>query len=240
MSLRLTSHISIITSDDKIMSRRLLFAVLPVAFLFPLAGCSESVTDDPNGYGFETGPNMQPGDNCRACHGAPSSRYPEAPAWSVAGTVYEGPDSDVGASGIEVEITDAAGKRVTLTTNSVGNFYTGESFTNPLLVALVKGGVRVEMPAPPPSGGCNGCHDAPPTGDAPGRLYFPESGAYESLATCPTDRPGTLEVGNTTYDCGGYLCDDSAEPARCLTECMTSDDCAEGVTCVDERCEDTE
>ncbi len=177
---------------------------------------------------------MQPGDNCRSCHGGPSSPYPEAPEWGVAGTVFEGPTSDVGVAGVIVEIVDASGKLVELTTNSVGNFYTPQSFETPYFVTLKKDGVQVTMPTPPPSGGCNACHNQPAVGDAPGRLYLPEMGHYESKAVC--DEEHTVVVGATNFDCAPYRCAPASDTdgAHCLGSCSSDDDCT--TSCVEGRC----
>ncbi len=189
-------------------------------------------------YPFETGALMKPGDNCRSCHGATSSSYPEAPDWSVAGTVYEGPDSEQGAAGVVVTIEDAAGKEVQLQTNGVGNFYTDESFAPPLRVALERDGVVVSMPVPPPSGGCNACHSQPTIGGAPGRLFVPRDGVYESAGTCADDVTASFPAGGVDqeYSCEPYRCEADASGARCSTSCAGDSDCAEGATCALGRC----
>ncbi len=190
-------------------------------------------------YPFTTGALMKPGDNCRSCHGASSSAYPEAPAWSVAGTVYEGPDSDEGAHGVTVRVEDAAGKMVELLTNSVGNFYTSESFEPPFWVELERDGVVVSMPVPPPSGGCNACHAQPTIGGAPGRLYVPANGSYESAGSCADDVTAIFPAGNVDqqYACEPYRCEVAEDAARCTSSCETDADCAEGARCDGGRCE---
>lgn len=177
---------------------------------------------------FATGPTMLPGDNCRSCHGGPSSQYPEAPNWSVAGTVFEGPESDVGAEGVRVLIRDINGTSEELVTNSVGNFYTSVVFENPYVVTLEKDGVSVTMPGPPPSGGCNACHNENPIGGAPGRLFLPADGTYESVAVC---QENVLLVGPTRYPCAPFICvsETAGAGAHCLSACETDEDCSEGV-----------
>lgn len=170
---------------------------------------------------------MLPGDNCRSCHGAPSSRYPNAPNWTVAGTVFEGPESALGVSDVIVEVSDATGFVERLTTNSVGNFYTATEFINPYSVSLEHGGVRVTMPVPPPSGGCNACHNSPPVGDAPGRLYVPTEGTYPSIARCEGH---VVTIDEQTFDCAPYVCvsaDDSAGD-RCRSTCENDEECTTG------------
>lgn len=117
----------------------------------------------------EEGPTMAPGENCLSCH----SGGGEEGSWTVAGTVYGAVDAaaEDGLASVEVQITDDAGKEVTLNSNSAGNFYTAEAFTFPIHVAVQKNGTRVAMGTAPASGACNSCHT--PGGSAPGRLYVP-------------------------------------------------------------------
>ncbi len=217
------------------VSRFLVTTGALVLFALPLA-CSGAEGGTEAEQGFATGPTMLPGDNCRSCHGGPSSQYPDAPAWTVAGTVFESADSDVGASGVKVLIHDITGNTLTLTTNGVGNFYTNTELDFPYWVTLEKDGVMVDMPAPPPSGGCNACHNDPAVAGAPGRLFVPEDGSYDSMGQC-SDDGSALMVGVTPYDCTPFACvdSDSDAPARCLTACATDDDCAIGA-CDDANC----
>ena len=191
-----------------------------------------------NDYPFATGALMKPGDNCRSCHGAASSPYPQAPAWSVAGTVYDGPDSDQGAQGVTVRVFDSAGRTVELETNGVGNFYTAETLEVPLHVELEHDGVTIAMPVPPPSGGCNACHSQPTIGGAPGRLYVPATGEYDSTGTCADEVTATYPAGSVDqqYSCAPSLCETIDSVARCARSCETNSDCAPGVTCDAGRC----
>jgi hypothetical protein len=96
-----------------------------------------------------TGPLMAPGQDCLACHdGAQAVRWTAAGTWgSTAGRV--------------ITLVDAAGRTVSLTTNSVGNFYTSQALTFPLTARA--GGEQ--MPAPVTYGGCNRCHGGGGGGD---------------------------------------------------------------------------
>ena len=72
-------------------------------------------------------------------------------------------------------ISDAAGGLLLkLTTNAVGNFYTPEQLPPEFRVRLEYQGESIEMPCPPPAGLCNACHNDPPIGKAPGRIYIPQ------------------------------------------------------------------
>ncbi len=180
---------------------------------------------------FATGPNMLPGDNCRSCHGAPSSRYPEAPDWSIAGTIFAGPKSDQGVEGVSVVVVDATGAKVTAVSNQAGNFYTATPVVAPYSVTLSKGSRSITMAVPPPAGGCNACHAKQPVGGAPGRLFLPED-SFDSAAEC--DGEHTVTVGDTDYDCAPYFC--RTEPDECLRACADDTDCVLGVGCEGGRC----
>jgi hypothetical protein len=180
-----------------------------------------------SGYSFVTGPLMKPGDNCRACHGASASAYPEAPPWSVAGTVFEGLQSDVGAEGVKVVVRQADGKELETITNTVGNFYFAQPVVAPYSVSLVRGAVSVTMSVPPPAGGCNACHARSPLAGAPGHLFIPSPGDFASLAECDGDH--TVTILDTQYDCAPYRCD--AAEGACRHRCTSDDDCAAGTRC---------
>ncbi|MBM4362712.1 MAG: carboxypeptidase regulatory-like domain-containing protein [Deltaproteobacteria bacterium] len=138
---------------------------------------------------------MRPGSDCRRCH-SKDSDYPSAPEWTLAGTVYPLADSPAedGVEGVTVKVTAPDGAEVlSLTTNRVGNFYTSKPLPADYRVALEYQGERIEMPCPPPSGGCAKCHGQPPIGEAPGRIYVPQGEVRpnpafdcEAWATVPT------------------------------------------------------
>jgi hypothetical protein len=116
------------------------------------------------------GPSMRPGEDCLSCHNG--SR---AGAWTVAGTVYSDPNAPdyAGEEGAQVIVTGADGKVLTLTSNSVGNFYTAEAIAKPFTVMVQRGSFKLVMTAPTSSGACSSCHNVPPVDGAPGRLFVP-------------------------------------------------------------------
>lgn len=121
-----------------------------------------------------TGPLMRPGENCLRCH-SPNTKE-RAPVWTAGGTIFARRDAerDEGVPGVKVFITGAAGEKVELETNEVGNFYTRAPLTKPYRVAIEYQGRRKEMPVDAPAGSCNACHSWPdPSGGAPGRIYVP-------------------------------------------------------------------
>ena len=187
---------------------------------------------DESEYGFATGPLMKPGDNCRACHGASSSAYPEAPPWSVAGTVFEAPQSDVGAEGVTVVVRQADGKELETVTNAAGNFYFAQPIAPPYSVSLVRGSASITMSVPPPAGGCNACHARSPLAGAPGRLFVPGPGDFTSRAECDGDH--TVTIQDTNYDCAPFRCD--ATEGACLHACVSDNDCVAGNRCRAEAC----
>jgi hypothetical protein len=146
------------------------------------AGCQDIA-------GLEGSPGMNPGQNCLQCHveGGAASFH----TFSVSGTVYATPDAGVddGVQGVEILVTDSKGTKLTLVSNSAGNFYTAEELVPPLEVAAQWGHTRIDMGESPPSGQaghppvrapCNLCHTLPPNnggvaffGTPPGRIFVP-------------------------------------------------------------------
>jgi len=128
---------------------RTLFVVAPVALL-ALVACDAN------------GPTMKPGENCKGCHDN----------FSVAGTVYPSAQAQAseGLSGVTVAVVDSAQKTVTMTSNSVGNFYSQESVTWPATITLTLG-TRTASMQNGQSGACATCHNTSATGQ--GRVYLP-------------------------------------------------------------------
>jgi hypothetical protein len=140
---------------------RLAAAVFSLSFV--LAACQFGE----GGEGGE-GPLMQPGSDCMSCHEHSSGEN----AWSAAGTVYAGSSDATGASGVTVQITDAAGKTVTLTSNAAGNFYSSAALALPFAkVSVTRNGTTTEMRSSPTSGSCNSCHN--PSGNAHAHILAP-------------------------------------------------------------------
>jgi hypothetical protein len=120
---------------------------------------------------------MQPGVACIACH---ASSGGEAPAFTIAGTLYptaHEPDQCNGADGTtdgaQVVITDASGKTIPLTPNSAGNFYYTGSVAKPFHAKVTYMGRERDMVAGQTSGDCNTCHTQDGTMSAPGRIILP-------------------------------------------------------------------
>jgi hypothetical protein len=110
--------------------------------------------------GEDHGPNMRPGEDCKGCHNN----------FSLAGTVFSSAQAQAseGVSGVTVTVVDSTQNTITMTTNSVGNFYTGAAVTWPASITLALGTRTANMPSAP-SGACASCH----TASVQGRVYLP-------------------------------------------------------------------
>lgn len=91
------------------------------------------------------------GESCGRCHDSMGSA-----AWTVSGTVFA--SGGVGVAGATIEIVDAAGKTLRLTTCDNGNFYTTTAVTMPLTVRSSRCPSNAPMVAKVSDGSCNGCH----------------------------------------------------------------------------------
>lgn len=94
---------------------------------------------------------------------------------TLAGTVYQRPDAltDDGLAGVDVVVTDDAGRVQRLSSNGAGNFYTRSALRFPVAVELVgDGGDTIKMEHDVGIGDCSSCHDLPPGDGALGRVYF--------------------------------------------------------------------
>jgi len=121
---------------------------------------------------------MHPGGTCITCHA--NGEADDAPRFTIAGTVYptvrEPNDcngSNGTAAGIQVVVTDAAGRVLTLPVNTAGNFSTTAAVTFPFHAKVVRGGVERLMTAAQSSGNCNNCHTQAGANGAPGRIMAP-------------------------------------------------------------------
>lgn len=126
--------------------------------------------------GSQSSPQMRPGNACIACHKSNN----RAPQFTIAGTIYptlhEPTDCnglDGTRSGVQVVITDKAGKVITLQPNSAGNFYSMSAIALPFRASIVSGNKKRDMVSAQSSGDCNSCHTENGTAGAPGRVMTP-------------------------------------------------------------------
>jgi hypothetical protein len=121
---------------------------------------------------------MHPGDACITCHATSGG---EAPTFTAAGTVFPSghePNDcnglDPTSIGLEVVLTDANGKDIPVSVNSVGNFYYTGALAIPFTARLTENDGKVRaMATPQTSGDCNSCHTQTGANGAPGRITAP-------------------------------------------------------------------
>lgn len=157
--------------------------VLLVSALVTFASCVDPVHDEavalegPEAPGVPEGPLHRPGSQCTTCHAA---RGPAELGLTVGGTVFLAWDSDVGANGAVVTLTDARGRVKELTTNEAGNFYATRAEYDPIYPIGVKitfeGQTEEMLTRIGGDGGCGRCHRE--TGDASHatRIFVPGKG----------------------------------------------------------------
>ena len=126
-----------------------------------VAACPEAPQEWGRGGGL-----MLPGTNCVACH-HPAGSARGSP-FSVAGTVFRAPTCAAPVSGAKLVVTDGKNRRLELTSNEAGNFYSAMPLEPPLRIAVEVGGVRREMETLSPHGSCGACH---PTDRRLGLVY---------------------------------------------------------------------
>jgi cytochrome c553 len=114
------------------------------------------------------------GQACGTCHRPDGEAKQD---FTVAGTVFAGPDALVGVEGVEVQLVDSAGTSPVqrVTTNCVGNFFVPRASWDaafPVLVRLRKGDVVRTMNTPiGRAASCADCHEASsPPRDPHGRV----------------------------------------------------------------------
>jgi hypothetical protein len=132
--------------------------------------CSSGITSR-----VDEGSRMRPGDTCVSCHAQSGG---EARLFSIGGTVYttaHEPTLCEGANvaGATVVITDANNKTLTLSVNSVGNFYSSSPVAMPIHAKVVANGAERAMIAAQTTGDCNSCHTESGANSAPGRIMLP-------------------------------------------------------------------
>jgi hypothetical protein len=120
---------------------------------------------------------MQPGVACNACH-----QKMGGPNLAFAGTVYptlhepDLCDGEAPPPTIEVVVTDAAKRQVTMRVNTAGNFYMRAGrYTAPFTVVVndITNKKSRSMVGKVTSGDCNSCHTVTGANNAPGRIMAP-------------------------------------------------------------------
>ena len=152
-----------------------------LAFLVVIGACDPvhsnkvaSLGDEASGGG--PGPTHRPGQPCLECHDGTI-----APAFTVAGTIFERADSLAPAAGATVTLRSADGSPAfEKSTNSAGNFYltAGEYHpVYPMRVSVSYQGTEVTMVSPiGRAGSCATCHSDPAGNASAGRVFIPDGG----------------------------------------------------------------
>lgn len=120
----------------------------------------------------DEGERMRPGGNCIDCHQSEG----EGPRYTIAGTVmgaYHDDETCVGVDGVTVEVTGADGNVISLTANSVGNFFHTGSVATPYTAKVVSASGERPMAAAQTDTNCANCHTAEGASSAPGRILAP-------------------------------------------------------------------
>lgn len=153
-------------------------------FTFALVvSCVDPVHDEeveaqgPEAPGVEEGPLHRPGQPCLVCHG---ERGPGEPVFSVGGTVFMAWDSNTGANGAVVKVTDARGNAKELTANEAGNFWATKREYDPVYPLRVEvtfdGEVEPMDTLIRKDGGCGTCHRLGGDRSHVTRIYVPGKG----------------------------------------------------------------
>jgi cytochrome c553 len=175
------------------LAARLLALSIVAAGLGAAASCSDPVHDsEVAALGGETDvPQSEyhrAGQPCGVCHGQ------EGPAklqFSLAGTVFLGPDCRVGAGGAHVLIIDSVGHQPPgeVVTNCVGNFEIAQDVWAPefpILAWVQDGSITKKMMSHVSrETACNQCHKDPNSDNAPGHIYMNDVEPTSYTVDCP-------------------------------------------------------
>jgi hypothetical protein len=125
------------------------------------------------------------GQPCVECH---QSGGPASSAFSVAGTVFNGPTDGLGLENVQVRMVDAAGSQRVVSTNCVGNFFIRQSDWDPafpIKVGIGLGDVEQVMKGIiGRHGGCASCHQAPAGQASPGPVFLNAADSTETPPSC--------------------------------------------------------
>lgn len=127
----------------------------------------------PEAPGVGPGPTHRGGQPCLVCHGGLG---PASAEFSVAGTVFAVKGLSEPLPGAVVTLTDTANAKISLGSNSAGNFYVNPNDYLPkwpLHVQLTAGSQTVTMNTHMGrNGSCASCHMNPPSASSVGEVYM--------------------------------------------------------------------
>jgi len=165
---------------SRIASRRYGLSLAPL--LAVLSACDPVVDDAVAALGPETpgvrqGPLHRPGQPCLLCH---DGALGDPQRFTVAGTVFQTTGARNAAPNVTVNIVDATGATIGLSSNAAGNFYATPGQydpTFPLRISLTSDGLTVQMETlvegngtTLPNGACASCHFDPAGPTSPGHV----------------------------------------------------------------------
>jgi hypothetical protein len=170
--------------------------LLPVLALAALASsCTDPVHDaEVNALGGEVGGIPQgeyhrAGQPCAACHG---SEGPAKTTFTLAGTVFYGPNAAIGVDGVAVEFYDARGATFVAHTNCVGNFFVSAAEFDPYFPVAVQINKGSNVPMVSHIGrdaSCANCHKDPTYVDTPGHIHLVNADVEKAMPPTPAQCP---------------------------------------------------
>lgn len=143
------------------MKQKIIALFAFMLMLITMQSCTEdeydSITDSTSGSSASH--NM--GQNCMNCHKPGGG---EAPAWNLAGTVYNEALTATNSNATVKLYTGPDGTgtlKYTIQVDKKGNFYTTSAidFTGGLFPSVIGATSTYSMSTPITSGACNSCHD---------------------------------------------------------------------------------
>jgi hypothetical protein len=161
------------------MNLRILASVVALSVVG--LSCGDPVHDEevealgPDPTGQPNGPTHRAGEPCLVCHGGQGPAHAQ---FSLAGTIYGTKGMTDAVEGAVVHLEDATNKIVTVTSNSVGNFYIPLSDyapTYPLNNICIHGpsaDSQTMFTHVMKQGSCAGCHFGTPGPTTPGPVFI--------------------------------------------------------------------
>jgi hypothetical protein len=160
------------------------------------AGCNDPVLDAQIAAlggevpGIRPGPTHRAGQPCTDCHSSYGGKSPE---FSLAGTVYQKDTNKVAVEGAVIQVVDATGAMMGLTSNCAGNFYVTTSEWSPtwplfITVADPQAGISIRMLGKiGRDTSCGSCHVDPRGTNSPGHVWLTDDPAVPDAAPPPLD-----------------------------------------------------
>ena len=166
-----------------------------------MGSCTNPVHDaevnalGPEINGVPQGEYHRAGQPCAVCH---SNDGPAKTTFTMAGTIFYGPNTNIGVAQTNVVMVDALGTSYTANTNCVGNFYVTPAEWNPAFPVKVEliglGNTRGMVSHIGREASCSNCHKDPTYFDSPGHIHLTSSDTGYTTPPCPVN-PELTPVG---------------------------------------------